>query len=54
LPYRFRFTVQLGLEETVVEYTFPVKLGEAVLLVVEEPVDDPVRDATSWFWVYVE
>ena len=54
MPYRFRSTVQLGLAEAVAEYVFPVKLGEAVLEVVDEPVDAPVREATSWFWVYVE
>jgi hypothetical protein len=50
LPYKFRSTVQDGLDVDVYDAELPVKLGEAVLLVVEEPVDDPVRDATSWFW----
>ena len=49
-PYRFRSTVHDGLDAVVKVAELPVKLGEAVLLVVDEPVDDPVRDATSWFW----
>ena len=53
-PYRFRLIVHDGLDAVVKVAELPVKLGEAVLLVVEEPVDDPVRDATSWFWVYEE
>ena len=50
LPYRLRFTVQLGVIEEVLLTALPVKLGEAVLLVVELPEEAPVREATSWFW----
>ena len=53
LPQRFRLTVQLGDEAEVYVMELPVKLGEAVLEVVEEPEEAPEREATSWFWVYV-
>ena len=36
--------------EDVLDTEFPVKDGDAVLLVFEYPVDDPLRDAFSWFW----
>ena len=54
LPYKFRSTVHDGLDADVKVAELPVNEGDAVLLVVEEPVDDPVKDATSWFWVYEE
>ena len=50
MPYRFRLTVHDGLDAVVKVAELPVKLGDAELDVVDEPVDDPVRDATSWFW----
>ena len=50
MPYRFRSTVHDGLDAVVKVAELPVNEGDAVLLVVEEPVDDPVREATSWFW----
>ena len=47
-------TVHDGLDAVVKVAELPVKLGEAVSLVVELPEEAPVRDATSWFWVYEE
>ena len=46
-PYRFRLTVHDGLAEDVYVAESPVKLGEAVLDVVDEPLEAPEREATS-------
>ena len=50
LPYRFRLTVQLGEVEVVYVADPPENEGDAVFDVVDDPVDAPLRDATSWFW----
>ena len=49
-PYRFRLTVHDGLDADVYVVEFPVKLGEAVLLVVDEPLEAPESEATNSFW----
>ena len=54
-PYRFRLTVHDGLDADVKVAELPVNEGDAVFEDgLNEPDDDPVRDATSWFWVYEE
>ena len=50
MPYKFRLTVHDGLDAVVKVAELPVNEGDAELDVVDEPVDDPVREATSWFW----
>ena len=55
MPYKFRLTVHDGLDAVVKVEELPVNEGDAVFEDgLNEPDDDPVRDATSWFWVYEE
>ena len=50
MPYKFRLTVHDGLVEDEYVAESPVKLGEAVLEVVEDPEEAPESEATNSFW----
>ena len=47
-------TVQLGEIEDVLDTEFPVKDGDALLEVVDDPDDEPLSEATNSFCAYEE
>ena len=46
-------TVHDGLDADVYVAESPVNEGDAVFDVVDDPVEAPLREATSSFWAYV-